>query len=88
MFATSPQFRPYLGGQIPQQIPPQQLAPQAAPGIGQSPFLQQLLQNPALLARLQQLQGTGLGGIQAQPSPYGFGRIGTQPIASSAYSLR
>lgn len=81
MFAVSPQYRPYLGGQIPQQIPPQVAG-------AQSPLLQQLLQNPALLARLQQLQGTGLGGLPAQQSQYGFGRIGTQPVASSAYSLR
>lgn len=93
MFATSPQFRPYLGG----QMPPQALAqpPQIAqPGqqLGQprqiSPLLQQLMQNPAFLARLQQMQGTGLGGISAQQSPYGLGQMGPQPAPAGAYSLR
>lgn len=89
MFGISPQARPYLGAQIqPAQIPQQ--APQQAPALGQqmSPMLLQLMQNPAFLARLQQMQGTGLGGIPAQQSPYGLGRIGPQPIASSVYSLR
>lgn len=71
LFGTSPQYRPYLGGQLPIQGQ-QQL----------HPLLQQLLQNPSFLARLQQPQG-GLGAIG---SPYGH--IGIQPIASSAYSLR
>jgi len=86
LFGTSPQVRPYLGGQIPQT--PGQIPQQAPMGQQMSPMLLQLMQNPAFLARLQQMQGTGLGGIPAQASPYGLGRIGTQPIAAGAYSLR
>jgi hypothetical protein len=80
MFATRPHIGPYLGAQP--QVGPQALGQQM------SPMLQQLMQNPAFLARLQQLQGTGLGGVPIQQSPYGLGRFGTQPIASGAYSLR
>lgn len=69
LFGTSQQYRPYLGGQLPIQ-----------PGPQVHPLVQQLLQNPAFLARLQQ---GGFGGIG---SPYAG--MNTQPIASGAYSLR
>jgi len=81
MFATSPQQQPYLG--YPQTAPMQQPMGQQI-----SPMLQQLMANPAFMARLQMLQGTGLGGMSMQQSPYGLGRMGTQPVATGAYSLR
>jgi hypothetical protein len=81
LFGTSPQQQPYLG--YPQGATIQQPIGQQIP-----PLLQQLMANPAFMARLQMLQGTGLGGIPIQQSPYGLGRIGTQPVATGAYSLR
>ena len=72
LFGTNQQYRPYLGGQLPVQAGPQV-----------HPLLQQLLQNPAFLARLQQQGAAGFGGIS---SPYAG--MNTQPIASGAYSLR
>lgn len=83
--------------QMPPQAAPQMMPPQGAAlqqpqqmGGQMSPMLQQLMQNPAFLAHLQQMQGTGLGGMR--PPMGGFGQpprmMNTQPISTGAQSLR
>lgn len=95
--AAPQQGQPQQPQQMPQQAAPQMMPPQGAalqqpPQVGaqMSPMLQQLMQNPAFLARLQQMRGTGLGGMQPQMGGFAQppGMMNTQPIAAGAQSLR